>query len=300
MESIFDKTTWRRINPWLLPIVLLAEISLVWSGPLNLLNAIVIAVGLEVLLLLTVAGRTLASVRRFRSVRVAGADRWAAALDALSETLPRPAARVLLIEARMWVCLLVVPFRRRLPAEAFTYGRSMRPMLIIAIVVVAVEMVIAELVLFAILGHSSWVWLMLALHLYGLVWLGGFLASFTVMPHVVTSRQIVLRDSVMNVMTIPRTAVTTARPATTPNVGRSGLKVDEQRRSAIFAHGDATVRLQLRSEAVLDVNGAEYRPVFDVLMVTADDAKAFVAEIERTAPDGLPRAEPEGGGDERE
>lgn len=272
------RTIRRRVGPWVIPAVVVIEVALVWSGVLSLVDAIVIVLVIEALLILTAAGRGVASVRRFRAERSAGRDGWTAALDAMSEMVPRPVARVLLIEARMWVCVVLAVARRRPPPGSFSYGRGLRPMLVVALALVAAETVVTELVLYAILGPSAWVWVLLALHLYGLVWLGGFLASLSVVPHRVTGTQVVLRDSVMGVVTVPREAIVSVREEHRSYVGRSGLKIDDDG-SLLLTYGDAAVRLELDPDVPLDRDGEPFGHRVAVVRLGVDEPAAFVAAV---------------------
>ena len=79
-----------RVLKWLLPVLIVVEIILVWTGWLDLGTAIGVTLAIEVLLVV-VAGRQLfVAVRRYRRQRTAGLGVWAALEDGLTVLLPRP------------------------------------------------------------------------------------------------------------------------------------------------------------------------------------------------------------------
>lgn len=70
----------------------------------------------------------------------------------------------------MWVCTVQWIGRRAPPGRVFGYGAALRPIMRIVLGLVVLEGVAVELLLGFLLGHTSpWLWLGLALHLYGLV-----------------------------------------------------------------------------------------------------------------------------------
>lgn len=83
------RTAWRRIGPWITPVLVLAEVVLVWTGVLSLLDAVIVIV-VEILLAVAVIGRRTVAIRAFRGDRRGGEDVWTAAGNGLSEILPRP------------------------------------------------------------------------------------------------------------------------------------------------------------------------------------------------------------------
>jgi hypothetical protein len=270
---------WRRIGPWLTPLLVAVEVVLVWSGVLSLLDAVIVAVVVEALLAVTVIGRTVAAVRSFRTGRSCGRDGWTAAEDACAEVLPRPAARVILIEARMWVCLVRWLGRRRPTGVTFTYGRNVAPLMRIVLALVVVEGVIVEAVLATVLGHAGpWVWIALGLHLYGLVWIGGFLGSLRVVPHEVGDRTVRLRDSVFATIDVPLDGIAWAAPNRRGHTGRSGFTVDADG-SALLAYGDTSVRLVLRSDADVHVGIAPAPAGLRTIDVSTDAPDALVRAI---------------------
>jgi hypothetical protein len=269
---------WQRVGPWLTILLIAVEIVLVWTGVLSLLNAVIIIVVIEALLVVTALGRGVVAVRAFRAGRIDGRDGWAAAEDGLAELVPRQLARVLLIEARMWVCLIEWITRRRPPGRAFGYGASLRPIMRIVLGLLVIEGLVVEAVLVAVLGHGNpWVWVALGLHVYGLIWIGGFLGSLTVLPHKVGSTTLVLRDSVFAVISVPLTAIASVTERRRGHSGRSGFTVDDG--TGLLAYGDATVRIVLQPHAKVRVGTGPAPAGLRRIDLTADNPTAFVLAV---------------------
>lgn len=273
---------WRRAGPWITPALVVAEIVLVWSGRLRLRDAVIVLVVVELLLAVAVVSRSASAFRRFTSSRSEGNDAWRAAEDGLARLIPRGAVRVLLFEARMWVCCFQLILMRRPGARgAFSYHRGLQPVLLVVLALVILELGILEIVLAAILGGSVWVWVALGVHVYAVVWVIGFLGSIRLRPHLVAPDGLRLRDGVLTDLVVPYDGIAGVRAVARDNFGRSGFKIDRDEGSALLAYGAATVRLDLRPRARIEVNG-EARPAeFTHLAITADDAAGFVREVKR-------------------
>jgi hypothetical protein len=266
------RRAWRTVGPWLTPALVIVEIVLVRAGTLSVSSAILIVVAVEALLAVTAIARGLGAVRAFRAGRARGRDGWTAALDGLAEVLPRPVARLLIIEARMWVCLARWPAHRRPRPSTFGYGAALRPIMRIVLGLAIGEGALVEVILFLTLGHgSAWAWIALALHAYGLVWIGGFLGSFSVVPHRVDERWIILNDSVFTALRIPIEQVDAVVTRRRSNFGRSGFRVVDG--AALLAYGDASVRI------VLTGSGEPVADGVHTIDVTADDPDAFVGAV---------------------
>jgi hypothetical protein len=269
---------WRRVGPWLTIMLITVEIVLVWTGVLSLLNAVIIIVVVEALLVVTALGRGVVAIRAFRAGRIDGRDGWAAAEEALGELVPPQLARILLIEARMWVCLVEWITRRRPPERVFEYGASLRPIMRIVLGLLVIEGLVVEAVLAAVLGHDNpWVWVALGLHVYGLIWIGGFLSSLSVLPHQVGPTALVLRDSVFTVINIPLTAIASMTERRRGHSGRSGFTVDDG--TGLLAYGDATVRIVLHPDSKVRVGTRPALAGLRRIDLTADNPTAFVRAV---------------------
>lgn len=171
---------------WLLPVLILAEVALVWSGLLDVGDAVLVLAGIETLIVLTGIGGIVLFARRYRRGRSSGLDLWAALEEGLAVLLPRRAARFVLHEPRLLGALFRWTFRRVTPADnEFGYHRRsiMREILPLVLVTSPVELLVVH-ILASALSPWGWVkWALLALGLYAIFWLLGFYASLVTLPH---------------------------------------------------------------------------------------------------------------------
>ena len=218
-----------RVLKWLLPVLIVVEIVLVWTGWLDLGTAIGVTVAIEVLLVL-VAGRQLfVTVRRYRRQRTAGLDVWAALEEGLTVLLPRPLARVVSLEPRMIACLLLWLFRRRRPgAGQFSYHRRSwgGALLILVLLTVPVEIFVVEL-----LVPWAWLrWVLLIAALYGVLWFGGLIASLKVLPHRLEAGGVRLRHGNLAEVLIPYHEIARRGATISPHARRARRSGDGPQR----------------------------------------------------------------------
>ena len=136
-----------------------------------------------------------------------------------------------------------------------------------------VEGLVVELVLAAVLPGTFWPWLLLALHVYGVLWILGLLASLTTHPHLLGPDALVLRDSAVGELTIPLSAITSVTAAAKPNTMRSGLKIDGD--TALYAYGDANIAVHIDPVADPRLTGVRH------LHITVDDPRRFLEAAQR-------------------
>lgn len=169
-------------------------------------------------------------------------------------------------------CLFALLFRRYSPG--FTYGRNFRPIVWVLAVLTIVEGVVVELVLaFALPGF--WPLFALALHVYGLLWVFGLLASLTTRPHLLHSDVLVLQDGAFSRLTIPLSAITSVTSINRPGSLRSGLKVEGD--TALFAYGDANIAINIDPVADHRLTGVRH------LHITVDEPSRFLAAMEESS-----------------
>jgi len=133
---------------WLLPVLILAEVALVWSGLLDVGDAVLVLAGIEILIVLTGIGGIILFARRYRRGRSAGLDLWAALEDGLAVLLPRRVTRFVLHEPRLLAALLRWTFLRVTPADnEFGYHKRsiLRAILPLVIVTSPVELLVVHL-----------------------------------------------------------------------------------------------------------------------------------------------------------
>lgn len=280
--------TGRRVGPWLTPAVLVADVVLVWSGMFDWGTAVVLVVGLEALLWLILAGRTVAAVRRYRDARDTGMDGWAVAEDALAEVVPRRLARFVLLEPRLWACLARWATGRHDGHRpgAYAYHDCVRITIWVAIGLTVLEGGLAELILALALPGSVWVWVAAGVHAYALALLAGFYASLITRPHLIEADVLRLRESVLTEVTVPSSAIRSARAASSPGRGRTWWRVDTDTETGTttgtLAYGDANVILDLDPDQPILVNARPCPTRLDTLVLTADDPRGFTAALNRS------------------
>ena len=233
---------------WLLPALILAEGVLVWSGLLDLGDAVLVVVGIEVLLLATAVGEVGLVVRRYRRGRAAGLDLWAALEEGLALLLPRKAARIAALEPRLWVCLLRWISRRTGTSDR-EFGYHKRSQMGLILVMLAfttpVELLVVELL-------APWAWLrllLLVLGVYALLWMFGLYASLVTLPHHLEEGGLRLRHGAVAEGFVPFSEMAaverTQRRAPGPG---DGLQTDPEEDEIYLSTGGRTdLTLRLRS-----------------------------------------------------
>ncbi|TCJ16017.1 hypothetical protein E0L93_11070 [Rubrobacter taiwanensis] len=258
-----------------LPGIILAEAALVWSGVLDLRDAILIVVALEAALLFAVAGELALAFRGYRRARSAGMDGRRAVEEALAAVLPRKLARLAVLELRLMFCLFRWPFQHRKPEE-FTYHRSsmMWVLAVMALLVAPVELLAVHLLI-------PWDWLKIAhlvLGVYAIFWLLAFPASLATLPHRLEPAGLRLRYGVFAEGFIPYAEISSVELARRTAL-KSGDGLQTQNGSACLAINcktDVTLRLNephrlqgflRRTEEVEEIHAA------------VDDPESFVREL---------------------
>lgn len=282
---------WRHVGPWATPLLAAVEIALVTSGLLDIRTAVIVGVVIEVAFWLTALSRTAAAVQRYRSDRTKGNDVWTAAEDALAQLVPRPLARVILIEPRLLACFVRWSTARhagRSP-DAFSYHRTLQPLLASIVALVVCEGAVVEAVLALLLPGSPWVWVALGVHAYALLWLLGYFASLVTQPHWLGPDALFVRDGIFAELEIPYPAIEDVRLSQHPNLGRSGLKIDPASATATLAMGDANLVIDLDPETGIHRRGTSDPLYLGSLYITVDNPTSLVRALRlrarRPAPD---------------
>jgi hypothetical protein len=273
----------RRVRPWLLLAVVGCEIIFVWGGLLNLEQALIGVVLIEALLILVVGSGLFVILRNFRTKKSEGVNGWLAAEQSLALVLPAPVARMLLVEPRLWWCLVRMLFGRdnKNAARSFGYAGGIKVLFWVIIGVLMVESTVVEAILAASIGSSVWTWVALGVHLYALVFLLGMWASFVTHPHVIDENGITARDGIHDELFIPSEAIVRVRAQSRPygSGGRSGLKIDKDAGSAVLCVGPITnVQLELDPNIPLFGRGQELS--LSSLSLTVDRPADFVGAAE--------------------
>ncbi len=199
-----------KLLKWTAVSVIAVELLLVATGLLDLGDAVVIAIGLE--LLCGVLALALAFTARavYRRLRREGESRWDAFFQAAATVLPRPMVTLLRHELGSLVSIaLLVRGRKDVPAGAtvIKYGSTHKVFLIVMMVLIPVEIVFVELLV-------PWAWLrtvLLVFAIYSAIWLFGFYAALHTRPHYVDAHQLVLRMGYLTMISVDVDAIRSVR-----------------------------------------------------------------------------------------
>lgn len=205
-------------------------------------------------------------------------DGWVAAERRLARIMPRRAARFLLYEPRLLVCLVRWIARRH--PTGFAYNRQKKPLIIVFISLLVFESVGTHVVLLAIFDSQWWIWVLLDLDLYGVLWAFGYYASMVVLPHRITDTELQLRYGLLAELVVPHNAIRAARLSRRPE-GKPG-KVIVDGEDATFCCGETTVTLELDPAVELSFRDEQVGHV-GRLHVTVDDPHAFVTALSERA-----------------
>ncbi len=269
----------QRALKWSLPILILVEIALVRAGWLSIGQAIAIVVLVEGALTVVAGVQAIHVVRRFRHQRAAGRGGVEAFEDALTVLMPRRLVRLVALELRLWICLGRWLFRRyRTNEREFSYRkRSIVPALVVLVILTApVEILILELLI-------PWAWLrwgLLALAIYGMIWVIGLYASLVVLPHRAADDGLCIRYGLLSEAFIPFSEVVDIQvaPRKVP-AGRDGLRVVEEEGAAYLAVGGRTdVTLTLRRPQSFRTAFGRTAPV-DTLHIAVDEPQRLCEAV---------------------
>lgn len=285
VHSRTDAAKWAPIAALLLIAGLLA------GGALSGTQALVAWTVLELLLLVAIGIVIARAIRRRRQ----GGAASSALQAGLEAVLPRPAARVVSLEPRLFACLWRWARRRKPTADhVFPYAKRspLGALVVVVLVTAPVEILLIELLL-----PWAWLrWLLVIGSVYAALWLLGLYASLQVLPHEAGQRGLTLHYGLFNRVTIPWgmiDSVTLERG--TPPKGQDGLTLDPATGRAWLAVGGRTdLRLDLREPVTVDrLRGAT--PPITTLHVAADDPEALARAV-TTRPEqtGTPPAQAEG------
>jgi len=247
----------------LMPLaVALAAFGLVRSGILDTAGAIWLVVGTELALLLFGARAVWMAMRRYRRGRAEQLEARAALEDALTEFVPRAAARWLALELVLWWSL-VSWIRRKPPAGGFTYaGHSVTlPLAILLTVVTPAELLLIDVLVPEYLAWLRWIFNLLAVS--ALLWVWGLAASQRMLPHQLGTLTLRVRDGALLDVRVPYVAIAGASVSEHRPPGRpEGLEEDANRRCAYVKVGGAVnIALALSTPLQIETMTGRTRPV---------------------------------------
>ena len=283
---------------WLLPSLLLVEVTLVWLDLLSIRDAVLVVVAVEVSLLIVGGRQLLAAVRRYRTGRTAGLDTRRSVENGLTVFLPRLIARLVVNEIRIFLALARWFFpRTRLADDEFGYHKRSVLGVLVPLVIFAAP---AELLFTHLLAHAfspwAWVkWALLALGIYAVVWLLGLYASLLTLPHRVEKTGLRIRHGIFADGLIPYLEIEEAFRETRKSPGtRDGLQYAPDKDALCLATGGKTdLTLRLASPWTLESLFLASGPATTVY-VAADAPASLVSNLrQRIGKEGYaPRYDP--------
>lgn len=265
---------------WLMLVLIIAEVILVRAGLLDVATAVVVVVGIEALLFVVAGRQIVIAVRRYRRDRVTGLDLWTSLEDGLSSLLPRPLARVVALEPKLWACLGKWVLRRNRPGQREYHYHKRSPVGSLLLVVLFTAPV--EVLLFELLVPWAWLrWLLLIGAIYMLFWAFGFYASLLMLPHRLGPAGITLRYGAVAEGSIPYSEIARVERERRQPLGRGdGLSVQRTESAAYLAVGGQTdVTLHLRTPRALCGLLGPTVPVTTVHLAV-DDPTGLVRELD--------------------
>lgn len=209
----------RKILGTVLPLVIVVELVLLFSGVLDLVSAVWVVILVEVSLLIFVIFEFWVIAKAVSAARRSGTELSFALENVMSEFFPNLVARALRHDILLLRAIgMLLTGRRDVKQHevALPYSGPLVPML-------AVITVVDGFVAFGLhmLIPAGWVrTLVLIVGLLGLIWLFGFIATLIVYPHTLSDDRIRLRFGAFQDIIVPREMIIaaerfTGKPAST-------------------------------------------------------------------------------------
>lgn len=271
----------------LVPLLVLAEVALVWSGIMDLGDAVIVVAIVEALLFLIGLVGTLLIVRRYREERKTGLDPWMALEDALSLVLPRKGARLAVHEPRLHAALFRWTFQRVRPGyREFAYHRRslMRAIMPMVILTSPIELFTVHM-LAQVFSPWDWLkWVLLALGIYAILWLLGFYASLIVFPHRLEETGITLRYGAFTEGFVPYEEIqdTVRKDRKAPGPGDGLQHVPDEDALYLAVGGKTSVTLHLRTPHYVCGFLKDSAPA-SIFHIIADEPGRLTQELRRRA-----------------
>lgn len=283
----------KRTLKLILPLVIVIEVVLVWSGIVRFGDAVLVVAVLEMLLMLFGLGGVVLVVKRYRYERKSGSDNLRALEAGLSLALPQSIARIVTHEMRIFVALFSWIFRRvRMSDDEFSYYKNslLRPLIPMLVFVLPLELFVVHLLVYG-LSPWAWVgWVLLGLEVYAFFWLLGLYATLVTLPHRIENtglrlryglfaESFVLYEEIEHVVRAERQA---------PSPGDGLQHGPEEDSLYLAASGKTNIALFLRSPKSVRGFFKESKPA-SCFHLAADEPERFISEIHRRIGDHQPK-----------
>lgn len=245
-----------RIAPWLAILVPLVNVTLAATGVLTVRTAFVVALALEILL----AGVLVIEVATFRATyrhaRQQGARRAESTAKGIDAVLPAPVAYLMRSEVGLAVALWRAVRRQHCVAPGdieISYVSRIGMMLWIVIGLGFVEIAVVHMLL-------PWPivrWVVLAVSIYGQLWLLAMVFSLRQHPHLLRpDGQLLLRFAHFRTTVVPLDRLTAVRSRTTTEHPRN-LEIKDGRLS-VSVMGETSVQLEFTPAVTVSLKGADH------------------------------------------
>ncbi len=278
----------QKVLKWLFPLVIVANIILVWAKVLDARTALLVGGTLELLGFVLGLRAVGAAVLAYRRNRAAGLNVEAALEDGLTILFPRRVARLVAMEPRIYVCLYRSLRRRSPAADEFAYHRRSFIGSIVALIFLTAPF---EVLAYELLVPWAGVrWALLAVTVYSMIWLLGFYASLHTLPYRLAADGLQLHYGILAEGSVPYSALADVmlERHKAPS-GREGLQTapDGACYLAVGGRTDLTLRL---NKPITIAGLFKPLPATTVLHLAADDPAALVVALRARA--GLAPTEP--------
>lgn len=271
--------TLKTLKPWLSVIMAAALVTLYLTGKVEGPLALGLVAALEGGLVLWALWGVYKSLKGFRT---ATGDPWKGLETALSDLMPAQAARLLVMEFRLWGSLYAWMRRRPYRAGDFPYHSRSQMGLLMGVIILTTPLEIAILEILI-----PWPWLRivtLILALYALLWIIMLFSSLRSMPHRMTDEGLELRYGALAGGFIPYEQIAEAHVALArpPKTG-DGLQVDQET-AYLAVGGETNLVVRLTEPLSLDRALGQTPPVRVIHFATDEPKRMIERLVARVAP----------------
>jgi hypothetical protein len=280
-EKIIKNQAINHILKWLLPVLIIIEIFLVFSGIIDIKTAVGIIIGVELSLAFVGTTQIVRVFRRYKQNRENGINIWTALIDGLSVVLPTFAARAVVLEFQLWTSLFIWAFQLyRKPPDTYTYHKHSILGIAILIVLFCCPF---EIAIFELIIPWAWLrWTLLILSIYSLIWVLGFYSSLVIHPHRIDENGVKLHFGAFADGFIPIADISEIKSEkrNTPKKSR-GLLIDSVQSTAyICMEFESNITIELSVPIFL--NGFTSRTTeVRIICISVDDPDGFIKGMQK-------------------